>query len=576
MSTTSLLEMGFPYITKRLYQSIETQASRETLLSIYLWWALYITGTIILVYYKDAFREKCFALYANILLITYRKQLSNHSYHNITSLSSWLLLSKFEQWIQAELTIFENTLSVFISSILRWWSIIILYLWTDYKLLLMFIPIISIYSIIEYKVSKPIEELGEQSRIINEQKTSNLAKYFSEFVVIKVRNKFHTENNNLQRIVDPLPYNAQKQSILSNLKYGSLWYLFNILEISLIVFLWYQLIMYHTYQISDIIFLTTYIWRFRSPLSNFVSSFSSFQSNIMKYTALQSFLYEPQGIINGVIPYRYHIGTIDIKNITFGYHSKKEIFTSFSLTISGGKTVALVWWSGSGKSTLVKLILRLYDPLQWSISIDNQILSQLDIHNYYHSIGYLTQEPAVFDGSILDNMMYGYPDNDQIGDITIDDTLLDMIREALDRAQCQFVKNLPEWLHTSIGERWIKLSWGEKQRLAIARIFLKNPHILIFDEPTASLDSITEHAITQSLNLLFKNKTVIMIAHRLQTIVHADNIVVLEHGKIVQQWTHSKLIAQEWLYKKLVDLQSWVLQTTHDNDDEISMEYKEE
>lgn len=297
----------------------------------------------------------------------------------------------------------------------------------------------------------------------------------------------------------------------------------------------------------------------------------------MKYSSLQSFLYEPQSIINGLLPYRYHQWTISIENITFGYHPHKELLKWFSLTIPGGKTTALVWWSGSGKSTLLKLILRLYDPIKGHISIDKQRLQELDTRDYYQSIGYLTQEPAVFDGSILDNMMYGYPDGDETSDLPIDDVLLHAIQEALDHAQCQFVKLLPEWVHTQIGERGVRLSWWEKQRLAIARIFFKNPHILIFDEPTAALDSITEHTLTQSLNRLFQNKTVIMIAHRLQTIIHADNIVVLDHGSIVQQWNHKTLISQDWLYKRLVDLQSWALHndTEDDDDEEISWDKKD-
>jgi ABC-type multidrug transport system fused ATPase/permease subunit len=139
------------------------------------------------------------------------------------------------------------------------------------------------------------------------------------------------------------------------------------------------------------------------------------------------------------------------------------------------------------------------------------------------------------------------------------DKIRNAIRQALDHAKCDFIKHMKDGLETQIGERWVKLSGWEKQRLAIARIFFKNPHILIFDEPTAALDSISEHHITNTLHELFANKTVIVIAHRLQTVMNADQIIVLDDWKIVQSGRHEELLWQHGLYKELVDLQSGVV-----------------
>lgn len=281
----------------------------------------------------------------------------------------------------------------------------------------------------------------------------------------------------------------------------------------------------------------------------------------------------------------YRQWDISLRNISFMYDDVR-VFHDFSLSLQGGKKIAFVGMSGAGKSTLVKLIAWYLRPTGGDVYIDGQALWDIALQTYYKHVGYLTQEPMIFDGSILENMVYGITDSfDQEGesishgllDIWWDDEdvlsltqqrmdehdpLLQNIHRALRLAQCAFVFDFPQWLHTQIGERWINLSGGQRQRLAIAKIFLKDPKIIILDEPTAALDSFSEQAISEAMHTLFTWRTVLIIAHRLQTVKEADEIILLgktendEISVILERGTHHELIAAWGMYADMLALQS--------------------
>ncbi len=226
---------------------------------------------------------------------------------------------------------------------------------------------------------------------------------------------------------------------------------------------------------------------------------------------------------------------IEIKNITYGYH-RNNVFEKLSLTIEYGKKTALVGASGGGKTTLMKLIAGYLHPEKGSISVLGNVLSETALKTYYPHIGYLTQDPSVFDATIRENLI------STLSNMAKENNTEQKLTEALKLAHCDFVFELEKWLDTEIGERGVRLSGWQKQRLAIAKIFLKNPEIILLDEPTSALDSFSEEKITEALDTLFQWRTVIIVAHRLQSVKKADDIIVLEDWKISERWTHAELV----------------------------------
>lgn len=245
---------------------------------------------------------------------------------------------------------------------------------------------------------------------------------------------------------------------------------------------------------------------------------------------------------------------IKLKKLTYWYISDIKIFDNFNLNISWWKVTALVWLSGSWKSTLVKLIAWYIRADSWKIIIDNQNLNEVSLKTYYKDIWYLTQEPSVFDWTIFDNLTYALDNN--VRDEKFRPLQEDNLDKIIKLSKCEFIYDLPNWINTEIWERWVRLSWWQRQRLAIAKIFLKNPKIIILDEPTSALDSFSEELITKAMHNLFKDRTVIIIAHRLQTVKHADDIILLEDWKIKERWTHKELVKKKWIYNRMLELQS--------------------
>lgn len=238
-------------------------------------------------------------------------------------------------------------------------------------------------------------------------------------------------------------------------------------------------------------------------------------------------------------------GRIDFKNVSFKYN-KKKVIDDFNLTINPGAVVAFVGKSGTGKSTLVKLLLRFYDPQKGMITIDGQDIRKVTQKSLRENVGVVMQDSILFNDTAENNISYGgkEPSRKNI-----------LIASKAANAHT-FITGLPKGYKTLVGERGVKLSGGEQQRINIARALLKNPPILVLDEATSSLDSESEQKIQDALWRLVKGRTTLIVAHRLSTIMKADMIVVMDKGKIAETGTHSELIAKNGIYSKLYDIQS--------------------
>lgn len=237
--------------------------------------------------------------------------------------------------------------------------------------------------------------------------------------------------------------------------------------------------------------------------------------------------------------------SIGFNNIAFAYNAKRPIIKGISFKVNAGEKVAVVGQSGSGKSTLVKLLFRFYDVDSGNININGQDISQVSQQSLRSHIGIVPQDTVLFNDTLFNNVQYGCPT-----------ASTDEVLKAIELAHLsEFISSLPDGLETVVGERGLKLSGGEKQRVAIARTILKNPQILVFDEATSSLDSHSEQAILTAINEVAKSRTSLVIAHRLSTIIDSDNIIVMSHGEIIEQGNHQQLLALEGQYSKMWQLQ---------------------
>jgi ATP-binding cassette subfamily B protein len=238
-------------------------------------------------------------------------------------------------------------------------------------------------------------------------------------------------------------------------------------------------------------------------------------------------------------------GQIEFQHVKFAYSDEKTVFENLSVTIQPGERVGLVGFSGSGKSTFVNLILRLFEPQAGHILIDGIDIQEMTQDALHAQTSLIPQDPSLFHRTLLENIRYG----------RLEATEAELIEAAQKAHAHDFIAPMQQGYHSLVGERGVKLSGGQRQRIAIARVILKNAPILILDEATSSLDSITEKAIQETLDLAMHEKTVIVVAHRLSTIAHLDRILVFDHGRIIEDGTHAKLLTQSGAYHRL-----WIMQ----------------
>ncbi|HHA0964915.1 TPA: SAV1866 family putative multidrug efflux ABC transporter [Staphylococcus aureus] len=285
------------------------------------------------------------------------------------------------------------------------------------------------------------------------------------------------------------------------------------------------------------------------PLRRLVASFTTLTQSFASMDRVFQLIDEDYDIKNGVgaQPIEIKQGRIDIDHVSFQYNDNEApILKDINLSIEKGETVAFVGMSGGGKSTLINLIPRFYDVTSGQILIDCHNIKDFLTGSLRNQIGLVQQDNILFSDTVKENILLGRP--------TATD---EEVVEAAKMANAHdFIMNLPQGYDTEVGERGVKLSGGQKQRLSIARIFLNNPPILILDEATSALDLESESIIQEALDVLSKDRTTLIVAHRLSTITHADKIVVIENGHIVETGTHRELIAKQGAYEHLYSIQN--------------------
>ena len=294
---------------------------------------------------------------------------------------------------------------------------------------------------------------------------------------------------------------------------------------------------------SVLLFITQ---RLLWPLTELGDTFDLYQRAMASFNRIFSLKNESSEIGNGDKEFKELKNKIELNDVSFSYVDNFNVLNNVDLTINAGQTTAIVGSTGSGKSTLIKLLLRLYEINNGSISYDSNDLKDIELSSLREKIGLVSQDVFLFEGTVIDNIAYG--------DLNASES---EVWNAAQKSEAdEFINNLPQKEKTIVGERGQKLSGGQRQRISIARAILKNPEILILDEATSSVDNETEAAIQRSLDILKKDRTVIVIAHRLSTVRNADIIYVLENGSVVESGNHESLLDIEGVYSKL-----WSVQT---------------
>lgn len=385
------------------------------------------------------------------------------------------------------------------------------------------------------------EELGNLFSLVDETlKSSKVIKIFNADKILK--NRFNSTTDNWKRYSIAMSRRREMASPMSEFL-GS---------VTILLITWFagiQILNEKTMDPETFLVFIAMFFQILEPAKKLSNAFSSIQggmasldrvSEVLDYDLKVEEIAYPKAI-SGLND------KIEFKNIGFYYDKDNVILKDFSLTLPKGKTIALVGQSGSGKTTIANLLTRFYDVSEGEILVDGVNIKELSLEQYRNLLGMVTQESVLFNDSVYNNILMGKPDASRE----------EVISAAKIANADAFISQLPKGYETTIGDDGNKLSGGQKQRVSIARAVLKNPPIMILDEATSALDTESERLVQLALENMMENRTSLIIAHRLSTIQKADLIVVMERGNIVEQGTHQELLAQNGIYKKLVDLQNF-------------------
>ncbi|WP_324255057.1 ABC transporter ATP-binding protein [Bacillus sp. REN16] len=353
---------------------------------------------------------------------------------------------------------------------------------------------------------------------------------------------FDKQNSNfLQKALDHTGWNAKTFAVVNTIT--------DIAPLLVIGFAGYQVIQ-GDLTVGTLVAFVAYIDRLYNPLRRLVNSSTTLTQALASMDRVFEFIDEKYDIVDGpnAVECKHVSGTMKFENVSFSYgddDNDQIVLKDINLNIKSGEKVALVGMSGGGKSTLVSLIPRFYDVTEGRILLDGTDIRSFKARSLRDKIGMVHQDTFLFSESVKHNILIGKPG-------ATDEEIIEAAKAANAH---EFIENLPQGYDTKVGERGVKLSGGQKQRIAIARVFLKNPPLLIWDEATSALDLESEHLIQESLEELAKNRTTFIVAHRLSTITHADKIVLIEHGEIVEIGTHAELMSQKGHYYDLFQVQ---------------------
>lgn len=395
----------------------------------------------------------------------------------------------------------------------------------------------------------PIYKLGRKLRNLSFKNQEMSAKFNSQMSdtlqYSKLVKAYHCEEFEIKRmslIIDSIAKVGRK---ISRMSLVSSPFVESLAGFGVAAVIWYgghQVIEGKTTPGAFFSFFAAMMMAYR-PLKSVSGMNSSVQMGLASATRLFKLLDEKPTIIDkpNAISLEKVKGEIEFENVCFSYDESKTTLNDISFKVKAGQSVALVGHSGGGKSTIMSMILRFYDPNRGAVKLDGHDISDLTLKSVRNSMSVVNQEVMLFDDTILENIRYG----------KIEATEEEIVRAAKLAEADEFIQELPNKYHSKIGQNGIRLSGGQRQRIAIARAILYNAPILLLDEATSSLDPISEKLIKDALNSLMKNRTSIIIAHRLSTVIHCDKIIVIANGRVVEEGSHKELLELNGTYANL-------------------------
>ena len=458
----------------------------------------------------------------------------------------WSIYKNFDRWTWSQFQSVFFFLKDFSGNVLQLILILILLLFIDVRMTLISLSLLPVITIIWIYFN---------SRTINRQQELNKTydkifwkrwDFFSNFLLSKtlgLEKTFEKSWKDLTEEAYQTQYGISKSWAILSI------YTTIIVDISNLLVIWFgsYFVINWSLEFYKLFLFYAYLNYVYFPLSFIFSSFERIQRIIseaktyykefwdMKVEDLESWEFIEKIEWN-----------IEFKNVV--YTEEKNILNNLNLSIKKWETVAFVWNTWAGKSTIISLILKLWDNKSWEILIDSKNILKISKNSIRKHIWVVNQDVSLFNDTLRQNMLYAKKDASE-----------KEIFEALEKAEAHFVKKMKDWLDTVIWERWMKLSWWEKQRIAIARLFLKNPEILILDEATSALDNKTEKLVQKALEKLMKGKTSIVIAHRLSTIQNADKIFFLENWEIKESGTYEELIVKNGKFAELANPKNLII-----------------
>lgn len=361
------------------------------------------------------------------------------------------------------------------------------------------------------------------------------------FALEKHEQKIFNDTNDkfLEKAIDHTKWNAKAFAVVNTIT--------DVAPLLVIGYAGYQVIQ-ENLTLGTMVAFIAYIERLYNPLRRLVNSSTTLVQSLASMDRVFELVDEDYDVTDkkGARDLKVVDGKLEFRNVSFHYNDGgTEVLSNMNFTVKPGETVALVGMSGGGKSTIVSLIPRFYDVTEGGIYMDDHNLKDVSIHTLRDQIGLVLQDSILFSDSVKANILMGKPHA----------THEEVMVAAKAANAHDFIEMLPEGYDTKVGERGVKLSGGQKQRIAIARVFLKNPPILILDEATSALDLESEALIQDSLERLASDRTTLIVAHRLSTITHADQILVIDHGELAEQGTHDELMKKQGVYFNLFQVQ---------------------